>query len=104
MVYVVTFSNEEGTVAEVGTGRTSLWEAQDWGACLPESPYKGTKVDFAWGYFAAKQAGKLEELGVPEGTPVAEAVAMLADAYDMTVEKASGKRKADAPLAPEPAE
>lgn len=100
MVYIVTFSNEQGTTAEFGTGRTSLWEAQDWGAQLPETPYKGTQVDFAWGYFAAKQAGRLEELGVPEGTPVAEAVAMLADAYDMEVVKAA--ERASAPLAPEP--
>ncbi len=100
MVYNVTFSNESGTVVEFGTGRTSLWEAQDWGMTLPETPYRGIKTDFAWGYFAAKQAGKLDALGIPSDTSVDEAVAMLADAYDVDFDKVQG----GTPLAQKPVE
>lgn len=98
MVFKVAFSGN-GERVEFGTGRTSLWEAQDYGAALPDSPARQQKVDWAWGYFAARQAGMLERLGVPNDTPRDEAIAMLADSYDLDITRAG-----DAPLATEPGE
>lgn len=73
---------------EIGTGRTALWQAQDYGATLPDTESKRARTDYAWAYYAAAQAGRLAELGVPEGAGVAEAVDLIADAYDMVVDKA----------------
>lgn len=93
-----TFTNDEGTV-EFEAGRTSLWDAMDEGAKLPDSPSKSQKQDFMWAYFAAKQNGKLAELGIEDGAPVDEAIRHLADTYDMVIEQDKG----DAPLASAPA-
>lgn len=89
----------EGKTVEYEAGRTSLWDAMDEGAKLPESPSKSQKQDFMWAYFAAKQAGKLEELGIEEGMPIGDAIRFLADSYDMNIEQDKG----DAPLASAPA-
>ena len=56
-------STEGGKVIEFATGRTSLWDAQDYANTIPEGVSKRAKVDYAWAFFAAQQAGKLEELG-----------------------------------------
>lgn len=93
------FEDGEKTV-EFETGRSSLWKAQDYGATLPETDSKKARTDFAWGFFAAAQADKLGELGVPEGAGVTEAVEFIGDNYDLTISDAKDK---EAPLAETPA-
>lgn len=90
------FTGEE-KVVEFESGRSSLWRSQDYGAGLPASPSKQGKTDFAWGYFAARQAGRLEELGVPDGMGVDDAIEWIADNYDLYI--SDSKKDADAPLA-----
>lgn len=82
----VTFTGD--TTVEVMAGRSSLWDAQDAAVGLPESDSKNLKSDYLWAYFAAKQAGKLDELGVKEDTPRDEAIAFLGDHYDLAFERA----------------
>lgn len=93
-----TFTNDEGTV-KFEAGRSSLWDALDEGAKLPDSPSKTQKQDFMWAYFAAKQNGKLAELGIADDMPIEEAIRVLADAYVMDIEQDKG----NAPLASAPA-
>ena len=93
-----TFTNDKETV-EFEAGRTSLWDAMDESAKLPDSPSKSQKQDFMWAYFAAKQNGKLAELGVKDDAPIDEAIRHIADEYDMNIEQDKG----DAPLASAPA-
>lgn len=94
------FKFDDGKEAvEFDSGRSALWQAQDFGASLPNTPSKSARTDFAWGYLAAKGAGKLEALGIDPETPIGEAVELLADMYDLTITDAKGD---DAPLAPTP--
>lgn len=93
-------SDEGGKVIEFATGRTSLWDAQDYANTIPESVNKRAKVDYAWAFYAAQQAGKLGELGVPDGCGVEDGLRYLADNYDFSVVKDDEE---DAPLASEPA-
>ena len=72
-------------------GRQALWDAQDEAEGWPERKTNPTRLDFAWGYFAAKRAGKLAELGA-EGM---EAIGYIADHFDMLIDE----NKPDAPLA-----
>lgn len=78
-------------------GRQALWDAQDEAEGWPERKTNPTRLDFAWGYFAAKRAGKLAELGA-EGMEVEEAIGHIADHFDMLIED----NKPDAPLAGKP--
>lgn len=75
-------------------GRQALWDAQDEAEGWPERKTNPTRLDFAWGYFAAKRAGKLAELGA-EGMEVEEAIGHIADHFDMLIDE----NKPDAPLA-----
>ncbi len=75
-------------------GRQALWDAQDEAEGWPERKTNPTRLDFAWGYFAAKRAGKLAELGA-EGMEVEEAIGYIADHFDMLIDE----NKPDAPLA-----
>lgn len=77
-------------------GRQALWDAQDEAEGWPERKTNPTRLDFAWGYFAAKRAGKLAELGV-EGMEVEEAIGHIADYFDLHISDSSPA----APLAPE---
>lgn len=92
------FDDGEKTV-EFDSGRSALWQAQDFGSSLPNTPSKKDRTDFGWGYIAAKQAGKLEELGIDPELPIGEAVESIADAYDLTISDAD---RDDAPLASTP--
>ena len=74
-------------------GRQALWDAQDEAEGWPERKTNPTRLDFAWGYFAAKRAGKLAELGA-EGMEVEEAIGHIADHFDMLIDE----NKPDAPL------
>lgn len=78
-------------------GRQALWDAQDEAVGWPERKTNPTRLDFAWGYFAAKRAGKLAELGA-EGMEVEEAIGHIADHFDMLIDD----NKPDAPLAVKP--
>ena len=93
-----TFANGKETV-EFDAGRTSLWDAMDEAAKLPDSPSKTQKQDFMWAYFAAKQNGKLAELGIGEDATIEEAIRIIADGFDINIEQGRG----DAPLASAPA-
>lgn len=74
-----------GQDVELTTGRTTLWEAQDYGATIPDTPSKDSRVDFAWAYFAARKAGRLADLGISEDTPTDEAVGAIADSYGVNI-------------------
>lgn len=89
-----TYTGEETTIPG---GRQALWDAQDGAEGWPERKTNPTRLDFAWGYFAAKRAGKLAELGV-EGMEVEEAIGHIADNFDMLITDT----KPDAPLAGKP--
>lgn len=77
-------------------GRQALWDAQDEAEGWPERKTNASRLDFAWGYFAAKRAGKLAELGV-EGMDAEEAIGHIADYFDLHISDSSPA----APLAPE---
>ena len=85
MKFNLRYEGEDGSVVEFATGRTSLWDAQD----------------YAWAFFAARQAGKLAELGVPEGCEVEEGLRYLADNYDFSIARDDDEE--EAPLASKPA-
>ena len=86
-----------GKETTIPGGRQALWDAQDEAEGWPERKTNGTRLDFAWGYFAAKRAGKLAELGV-EAMDVEEAIGHIADNFDMLITDT----KPDAPLAGKP--
>lgn len=81
--FVIKFVGDDETV-EVHTGRLSLWKSLDYGGELPDSPTKKYRTDFAWGYFAAEQAGMLDKLGIG-GMDVNTAIEHLADNFDMEI-------------------
>lgn len=85
MKWKLTLTNDEKKI-EVITGRSSLWTAQDFSATLPDTPSRSNKADYAWAYYAAKQAGKLEELGVEENDDVLKVIEYLGDTYDLISE------------------
>lgn len=101
MKFDLRYEGNDGKVVEFSTGRTSLWDAQDYSAGLPDGVNKRAKEDFAWAFFAAKQAGKLAELGVPEGCEVEEGLRYLADNYDFSIVRDDDED--EAPLASKPA-
>lgn len=85
MKFVFTFTKpEDGEKVEFEGGRTSLWEAQEASEKWPERSTNNSRLDFAWGYFAAKRAEKLKELGI-DGMELDEAIDSLADNYDMAI-------------------
>lgn len=89
----------EGKTVEFEAGRSSLWKATEEGTKFPNSPVKSAKQDYAWVYFAAKQRGKLAELGVADGMTMDEAIEVIADNFDYDIQKVGD----EAPLATEPA-
>lgn len=92
MKFEVKFTNEEGTVVEFTTGRSSLWHAQDAMQNFPDNPAKAGRLSFAWGFFAAKNAGKLEEIGIDDpNMPVEDAIELLADTWDLEIDEAGAK-------------
>lgn len=74
-------------VATVESTAPALWDAQDYGASLPDTPSRGSRADYAWLYFAAKRQGCLGNLGLTNETEVEEAVEALAERYDYRMEK-----------------
>lgn len=98
MKFVFKFTDTEtGSEITVPGGRQALWDAQDEAEGWPERKTNATRLDFAWGYFAAKRAGKLAELGA-EGMGVEEAIGHIADNFDLLI----ADNKPDAPLAGKP--
>lgn len=73
-----------GKVTECDGGRTSLWDAQDLSDTWPERKSNEGRADFAWGYFAAKCAGIMKQLGI-DAMDAEEAIAHLADNYDLHI-------------------
>lgn len=96
MRFDVVFSNDEGTTVRMQTGRSTLWRAQDYVMDYPDNPARGGRLTFAWGYYAAKSAGKLEELGIDESASVDDAINTLADWWELDIDEV----KASDPLAP----
>ena len=101
MKFNLRYEGEDGSVVEFATGRTSLWDAQDYASTIPDGVNKRAKEDYAWAFFAARQAGKLAELGVPEDCEVEEGLRYLADNYDFSI--ARDDDEDEAPLASKPA-
>ena len=107
MRFVVTFTDvESGESISFPTGGSSLWLAQDYGNQLPASPSKEERANFAWGYYAAQQAGVLEQLGLrdvkrPSKSQMDDATMYLVDHYDLTIDRPS-KEEEEAPLASTP--
>lgn len=101
MKFNLRYEGEDGSVVEFATGRTSLWDAQDYASTIPDGVNKRAKEDYAWAFFAAQQAGKLAELGVPEGCEVEEGLRYLADNYDFSIARDDDEE--EAPLASKPA-
>ncbi|MDO4290267.1 MAG: hypothetical protein Q4C41_03440 [Eggerthellaceae bacterium] len=96
MRFDIKFSNDEGKAVEFTTGRSSLWRAQDATQNFPNNPAKNARLTFAWGFFAARNAGKLAELGIDDpNMPVEDAIELLADTWDLNIDEAG----AQAPLA-----
>lgn len=94
-----TLTGEDGKKIEFEAGRSSLWKGTEESAKFPASPVKNAKQDYAWVYFAAKQRGKLADLGVDESMSLEEAIEVIADNFDYDIQKAED----DAPLASAPA-
>lgn len=63
-------------------GRTSNWDALDYTDKLEKTPSLDSQKDFYWVYFAAKQTGNLEKLGVDEESTPEAAVRHIADTFD----------------------
>lgn len=96
------FTLKDGDKAvEYDAGRTSNWQALDATKDWPETPSKQIRFDFAWAFVAAKQAGKLKEIGLKEDTPIEEAADYIADTYDVVA--ISDNSRDTAPLAASPA-
>ena len=95
--YTATLSNEEKTVTFTLT-ELARWDALDAAQPIEQTPSRAAKTDYLWAYFAAKAAGKLDELGVDEAEPL-EAIRQLASAFELEVDE----QKKAVPLAPAPA-
>lgn len=92
MKFEVKFTNEEGKTVEFTTGRSSLWRAQDAAQNFPDNPAKAGRLSFAWGFYAAKNAGKLEEIGIDDpNMPIEDAIDLLADTWDLDIDEAGSK-------------
>ena len=99
--YHFTLQDGKNEPIEFDAGRTANWKAVDFADKLPDSPSKDARFQFAWAYYAAEQAGKLEALDIPEGTPIEEAIEYIADQYDVV--RIDDNSKDTAPLASTPA-
>ncbi len=86
-----------GESVEIAGGRTALWDAQDAADAWPARKSNEQRLDFAWGYFAAKRAGVLADLGI-DGMDAEQAVDYIADNYDLHISDGA------APLAAAPSE
>ena len=99
--YHFTFQDGKNEPIEFDSGRTTNWKAVEFAASLPASPSKDARFQFAWAFIAAEQAGKLEALGIPEGTPIEEAIDYIADQFDIV--RIDDNSKDSDPLASTPA-
>ncbi len=100
--YHFTLQDGKKDPIEFDSGRTANWKAVDFADGLPDSPSKDARFQFAWAYYAAEQAGKLDALDIPEGTPIEEAIEYIADLFDVV--RIDDNSKDSAPLASTPAE
>lgn len=99
--YHFTLQDGKNEPIEFDSGRTANWKAVEFADSLPASPAKDARFQFAWTFIAAQQAGKLEALGIPEGTPIEEAIDYIADQFDVV--RIDDNSKDNAPLASTPA-
>lgn len=97
MRFKVKFSDGEKTV-EFVTGRSSLWHAHDAAASFPNNTARSGRLSFAWGYIAAKQAGKLADLGIMDETELSEAIDKLADEWDLVIDEENTEEDEAVPL------
>lgn len=100
--YHFTLTDGKNDPIEFDAGRTANWKAVDFADTLPDSPSKDARFQFAWTYYAAKQAGKLDALGITDDTPIEEAIEFIADQFDVV--RIDDNSKDDAPLASTPGE
>ncbi len=100
--YHFTLQDGKKDPIEFDSGRTANWKAVDFADGLPDSPSKDARFQFAWAYYAAEQAGKLDAMDIPEGTPIEEAIEYIADQFDIV--RIDDNSKDSAPLASTPAE
>ena len=98
--YHFTLQDGKKEPIEFDAGRTANWKAVDYADTLPDSPSKDARFQFAWAYYAAEQAGKLEALEIPEGAPIEEAIEYIADQSDVV--RIDDNSKEPAPLASTP--
>lgn len=85
MIFNVVFTDPEKSI-KFSCGRSSLWKAQDAAMDWPDNPAKAGRLSYAWGYFAAKSAGKLEDLGIVDpAMSLDDAVNFLADMWDLEI-------------------
>ena len=99
--YHFTLQDGKNAPIEFDAGRTANWKAVDFAGNLPDSPSRDARFQFAWAFFAAEQAGKLDALDIPEGTTVEDAIAYIADQFDVV--RIDDNSKDSAPLADTPA-
>lgn len=86
--FKMTFSDGEGKEIVCEAGRASLWKANDAEALFPDNEIRNQRVDYAWGFYAAQQAGILPQLGIDdENIDVTEAVEIIADDWNLAIEK-----------------
>ena len=97
MKFKMTFSDGEGKTITCEAGRASLWKANDAEALFPDNAIRNQRVDYAWGFYAAQSAGILPELGIddPE-TDVQAGIDVIADRWDLAIEKAWGDETGEA--------
>lgn len=99
MKFTFKFTNiDTGAETSMQGGRQALWDAQDEAEDWPERKSNAARLDFAWAYFAAKRAGRLDEIGV-KGMETEDAIGYIADNYDVNI----SDTKQTAPLAETPA-
>lgn len=94
--FKMTFSNGEGKEITCEAGRASLWKANDAEVLFPDNEIRHQRVDYAWGFYAAQQAGILPQLGIDdENIDVVDAVPIIADEWDLAIQKNGDSEEAD---------
>jgi hypothetical protein len=94
--YEFHMTTEGGELVTYSALRTALWDAEDFLADVPKkSPTRVQRVNYAWAFFAARELGKLQELGITSEDP-AEGIKQMVNTCEFDI--------AEAPLAKGPKE
>jgi len=78
---------ETGKEIEAAALRSTLWDALDYKDQLPETQSKDQRADYAWAFFAARRAGILAKIGIDDDIQVDDAIADMADRFDVSFEE-----------------